>query len=268
MVLACFDLRRLTKLGIAGALLFGLAACQSVALDRGNFGSFKRSLNNTSYGYQQIPDPTGTANAAMVERFEVQPGDCSRNEGWSDCDNDRERSELSENGLSKTGETYWYAWEIYFPEDYVNIYPTKTALGQFHQPDAHPVWMFQNADGGYHLDDQVFGQTRRYHRLIGEKDLRGKWHRIEVQAKWSRERNGFFRVWVNGEQMVNHEGYTLRSKRGTYFKYGIYRSFMSRYMRFKKVEEVPGQVVYYANVRRGATRDDIAAPAMTEIPSN
>jgi len=261
-------MRRIALVGASAALLLGLAACQTLTLDRGNFGGFKRSLNNTSHGYQQIPDPTGSAPTETVERFEVRPGDCGRDSGWSDCANDRERSELSESGLNKTGETYWYGWDIYFPEDYVNIYPTKVALGQFHQRESHPVWMFQNADGGYSLDDQVFGQTRRYHRLIAEKDLRGKWHRIELQVKWSRERDGFFRVWVNGTQMVNHEGYTLRSKSGTYFKYGIYRSFMSRYKHFKKIEEVPGQVVYFANVRRGKTRAELAAPTPTKTPSN
>jgi hypothetical protein len=59
-----------------------------------------------------------------------------------------------------------------FPENYINVYPTKTALGQFHQEGSHPVFMFQNSSDGYCLDDQVMGSTRKYYKLIDEKDLR------------------------------------------------------------------------------------------------
>jgi hypothetical protein len=55
-----------------------------------------RSLNNATHGYRQVVDPTAKAPSAMVERFEVRPGDCFVNLGWDDCAKERERSELSE----------------------------------------------------------------------------------------------------------------------------------------------------------------------------
>ena len=70
-----------------------LGGCATV--DRGNFGPFKRSLNNTSYGYNIIKDFTGTAPTEYIEVFDVRPGDCASDTGWSDCKQDRERSELS-----------------------------------------------------------------------------------------------------------------------------------------------------------------------------
>lgn len=239
-------------------MALGSSACQTV--DRGAFGQFQRSLNNTSYGYSVIDDPTGSAPTKFVERFEVRPGDCGSNAGWSDCLNDRERSELSELRKSVTrGTSQWYGWSLFLPENYVNIYPTKVALGQFHQENSHVIWMFQNSKGGYHLDDQVFGSTRRYYTLIDESELRGKWHRIEVQADWTDEDDGFFRVWVDGEQKVDYSGPTMTAK-ASYFKYGIYRSFLSRYRNLNGIEEVPGQVVYFANVRRAGDRAGLAAP--------
>ena len=45
-----------------------------------------------------------------------------------------------------------------------------------------------------------------------------------------------------------------------YFKYGVYRSFMSRYLSKYGVDKVPAQIVYYANVRRASTRGDLRAP--------
>jgi hypothetical protein len=125
-----------------------LSGCQTI--DRGSFGFFDRSLNNKSYGYQVVDDPTGTAPTAKVERFEVRRGDCGFDSGWSDCKNDRERSELSQQKPRENpGSSYWYGWSIYFPSDYVTVAPTKVALGQFHQTGAHPVWMFQELTGGY-----------------------------------------------------------------------------------------------------------------------
>ncbi|MCJ8299667.1 MAG: polysaccharide lyase [Pseudomonadales bacterium] len=227
-----------------------------VTLDKGDFGTFKRSLNNKPHGYIVVEDPTKTAPVKMVEVFEVRPGDCGSDEGWSDCKKDRERSELSGSKDNYPGDEYWYGWSIYFPEDYPNIYPTKTALGQFHQKSSHPVWMFQNSRGGYHLDDQVGGSTRRYYELIAEAELRGKWHKIELNVRWSKNDDGFFKAWVDGVAKVDYKGQTMDAQKA-YFKYGIYRSFMSRHKNKFNIEQVPAQTVYYSNVKRGESRDTL-----------
>ena len=247
------------RYAVVGAIaILGLGGCQHV--DRGSFVAFKRSLNSKPHGYAVIEDPTGTAPTRLVERFEVRHGDCEADNGWSDCDRDRERSELSEQKKRTTrGKSYWYGWSLYLPEDYINVYPTKVALGQFHQVEAPPVWMFQNSSGGYHLDRQVHGSTREYFELIDEENLRGKWHHIEVNARWSEGADGFFKVWVNGEQKADYSGQTMTAMK-VYFKYGVYRSFMSRYRRANGIDEVPGQVAYFANVRRASSREGLRAP--------
>jgi len=210
--------------------IFVLSSCATV--DKGDFGPFKRSLNTKSYGYVVMDDPTDSAPLPLVEKFEVRPGDCSQDGGWSDCTNDRERSELLEEAKDNyPGDEYWYGWHLYFPDDYPNVYPTKTALGQFHQDKSHPVWMFQNSSGGYHLDDQVGGD--------GTKD-----------------KNGFLRVWVNGESKVDYQGQTMDAER-LYFKYGVYRSFMTRYKDKFNVDEVPPQTAYFSNVKRGTSRESL-----------
>lgn len=237
---------------------FLLTSC--VLVNRGSLGMMDRSLNTKSHGYKVIEDHTGNAPTDVIEKFEVRPGDCSHGSGgWSDCANDRERSELKEpydRRFTGNGSEQWYGWSIYFPKDYPNVYPTKTALGQFHQHKAHVVWMFQNSSGGYHLDDQVTGYTRKYHQLIDEEDLRNKWHKIEIHVKWSRDDNGFMRVWANGEQKVDYQGQTM-DDHIVYFKYGVYRSFMSRYKNANNVDEVPTQTVYYSNVKRAKTREGL-----------
>lgn len=189
-------------------------------------------------------------------RFEVKPGDCGYNSGgWDDCKNDRERHELSGNRHGD-GE-YWYAWSIYLPKDFKNIYPTKLAMGQFHQSKGHVVWMFQNADGGYLVDNQVYGYTTRRDKILNQKEMLGKWNDILVNAYWTDKKEGFFRVWVNGKLSYNYSGPTKSKGKKVYQKFGIYRSFMSRYKAFKSVDSesvlVPGQVVYFDEVRTSKT---------------
>ncbi|MGY3571594.1 heparin lyase I family protein [Vibrio paucivorans] len=219
------------------------------------------------------------SNKELVEYFEVRDGDCSSNAGWSDCANDRERSELSQKtNRQVNGSEYWYAWEIYFPEDYPSVYPTKVALGQFHQVNAAPVFMFQNQSpplndtwipakkGGYHLDRQVDGQTETVWELIPEEELRGKWHRVELHVRWSKDTDGFFKAWINGKEKVRFNGQTLFASKA-YFKYGLYRTYVSRYKELKKKDKIPTQSVYYRYVTRGLTKESVQ-PGYQEIALN
>ena len=43
----------------------------------------------------------------------------------------------------------------------------------------------------------------------------------------------------------------------TYFKYGIYRSFISKYKKMKKTNELPTQVVFYDEIRRGTSIEQV-----------
>lgn len=234
-----------------------LAASNPNSINRGDFNPFERSLNNKDHGYLIKEDVTGSAPTELIEVFEVRPGDCFWDRKWSDCDNDRERSELSHNRHKPSlGHTYWYGWHLYIPEDYPNIYPVTPNLGQFHQKDSHVIWMFKDIDGSYYLDDQTGGFTVEEHKLIDESEFRGKWHNIEVQVKWSRQDNGFFRVWVNGKQKVDYTGQTMTAET-VRFKYGVYRSFLERYKEENGVDEVPTQKAYFSNVKRGYTRGSL-----------
>jgi hypothetical protein len=239
---------------------FGLSLAVSCfakdAVTRGDFGDFGISLSQKPEAYQIIKDPTGEAPTATVEKFTVHSGDCGVSAEWSDCKNDRERVELGEKGrTNRDGETYWYGWSIYFPKDYPLIFPVKVALGQFHQEQGSPLWMFQQLEEGYLLE-AVFLDADKKFLLISDKDLRGVWHKIEIQVLWSQKAKGFFRVWVDGIQKVNYKGPT-KQKTQLYFKYGLYRSFLSRY---GKPGAVPAQEVYFSNVKRARTRAKLGTP--------
>jgi hypothetical protein len=238
-------------------VVFFILCIPLYSLDRGSFGDFRRSLNSTSYGYQIIQDPTGKAPCKDVEVFEVRPGDSGKDQYYDDSKNDRERSELSE--ISKDqfpGNEYWYGFYLYLPEDFPNVYPVKVSLGQFHQKDTNPAWMFENENGGYWLFEQISGRIRHKYKLIDEEGLRGKWHKIEMHIKWSKKKDGFFTLWLDELKMVDYKGQTMSGKR-VYFKYGVYRTYISKYYKEKSIKDVPAQKAYYCCIKRGSTRDEI-----------
>ncbi|MEH6346150.1 MAG: polysaccharide lyase [Bermanella sp.] len=224
----------------------------------GDFGLFNRSLNNTAHGYQIVIDPTGSAPTKQVEAFEVRPGDCFSNSSWNDCRSDRERSELSEaNKNTVEGDEYWYSWSFYLAKDFPNISPTKATFGQFHQRSSHPIWMFEHNKEGLYLTKLVSGVIEKY-ALLAEDTLRGKWHKIEIHVKWSKDKDGFFNVWLDTVRKVSFQGQTMDAK-NVYFKYGLYRAFLSRYQPLNiqgnlDAIEVPKQKIYYANVKRATSR--------------
>jgi len=234
-----------------------LAGVRAEAQDTTGFGSFNRSLNNTAHGYAVVPDPTGRAPSPNVERFEVRPGDCGAEAHWSDCDSDRERSELSEKGArAAAGSEHWYGYSFFLPIDFPAIYPTKTTLGQFHQDGGHVVFLFNLTGDGYVLDDQRTGKTAKLYPLIADRDLRGRWHRVLVHAKWSRGGDGFFKVYIDGALKTELAGNTAPAGTTVYLKYGIYRAFVSRYTS-KTGTSPPAQTALFARLRKGATRDEV-----------
>lgn len=242
--------QRLIESAILIALLFLMVSCVSSGVDRGGFFSAHRSLNNTSYGYKIIDDPTGISPVPKIERFEVRAGDCSSNVNWSDCTNDRERSEIRTNNHS--GEN-WYTWSLYFPEDFKTIDPVIVVAGQFLENRSNsPAFLFRVDEEGYSL----FKIPMDYYYLIESEDLKGKWHKIEMHVNWSNSSDGFLKIWVNGVKKIDKK-FETAAHQPVFFKYGIYRMNVSDYQDTYGTD-IPTQVVYYANVRKAKTREGLS----------
>lgn len=235
------------------SMTFSSLAYAKETVNRGDFGTFERSLSKKDYAYQIIQDPTGKAPTPKVEKFQVKFGDCSVSKTWNDCETDRERSELSEKGRTNREKVaVWYGWSFYLPEPYPLIFPAKVALGQFHQDQGSPLWMFQQLDSGLVLEATFLPEPKQF-PLITWEMLKGRWQKIEMEVYWTPAPNGFLRVWVNDELKVDYQGPT-KEKSNIYFKYGLYRSFLSRYKTATGKKELPEQEVYYSNVKRAKNR--------------
>ena len=75
--------------------------------------------------------------------------------------------------------------------------------------------------------------TNKYwkYNLMSLKEFysyRGKWIDFIVNVKWGQKDNGHFKLWINGKQVVNHQGKTMHDSKqyGSKFKatftYGMY----------------------------------------------
>ena len=250
------------------SLFLMLSACSSVG-SNSNI-AIKKSLpvGFASHGVKTVKaldgEPVRTGDSSF--RFEVRDGDCSRTDGWNDCKNDRQRHEYKSGNLA--GEL-WFNWSLYIPANFQSIYPATVTLAQFHQHNGSgPPFMFQTSanhtgqKNGYNIDRQVRGSTRENKPLLTDSEMRGRWVDVLVHVNWKSDYRGLFRIYVNGETVPRYQyvGPTIDKRGGSpYFKFGIYQSHISRYLRMEgKGAKTPTQVVYFDDVRRGSSCEGAA----------
>jgi hypothetical protein len=246
----------MNKMITAFLLLFSFVCLGAdTNLDRGLFGGFNNSLNNTKpYAYKISKDLTAQAPTKNIEIFELRHGDCFKDKTWNDCINDRERMELKQKNTSLIDhQTHWYGWSFYIPENYQDVSPVKLSIAQFYDEGAaEPVWMFQLNEDGLYIDNQ-FNKAGLVKLLVKKSDLVKKWHTIQLEMISSRKSDGKLNIWVDGAQVFTYNGATFKSNE-FYFKYGLYRSFLSRW---KNQTKIPTQIIYFSNVKMTKTQKDL-----------
>ena len=229
-----------------------------------------RSLNNTPYGYQIVGD---IARAGVQsQRFEVRPGDCGRDPGWSDCANNRERSEVTLAQDIKPGTVRWLAYSIYLPEDFYSSPRVSTTIGQIHQrggpsgtagglPSFPPLLQIDargNAvNACVHILTGPENDVRdicRDFRLTTIDAMRGRW--TDVMIHLDARGTGVLEIYLNGERKVRTTEIIRFRPEEYYVKYGLYRSFVSRHG-----GPMPTQIAYYDEVRLGPDRASVEVSA-------
>jgi len=177
-------------------------------------------------------------------RFELRDGDCNDPPppNWNDCKTDRERFELSGKDMFD-GEEGWYAWSIFIPKDYVDIETGATDLGQFNlepgeDPDPCCVFTINKKKSGYELELNILKSNKWTHKSVAlnlsDEEMSGNWSDFIINFKWSKKDDGFIKLWLNNELVYEHSGQNFsKDTEATYFKFGIYRSALSRYLNHK-----------------------------------
>ena len=115
------------------------------------------------------------------------------------------------------------------------------------------------------------GEKKRYAEIMGVKesyfdrviqnikDMVEKWNDISFCLNYKDE---LMQVWVNGNKKHEIANSPINFiPDSTYFKYGIYRSFVSRYKNWKESvgqeAKLPTQIVYYDEIRAGKKKVDV-----------
>ena len=176
--------------------------------------------------------PVRAGNHSM--RFELRDGDCNDPaQGWNDCNNDRERFEISGRDMF-AGEQGWYAWSVFLPNNFVDISnPGLLDLGQFNlesSKDSDPccTLLFKKTKDGFVIDSEF--QNKAWVELESNQT----WSDFIVNYKWSKRNDGFIKLWLNNELVYEFNGPTLtKNTEFTYFRFGIYRSGLSKYLNHK-----------------------------------
>ncbi len=222
------------------------------------YTGFQRSLNDKPWGITASDRSKNQPVYAgkLAERFELRQGDCGTQPGWSDCAMDRERVEMSElKPYTQLGQPTWYSWAVMFDPSWPDISPVTTTVGQFHQRDVgNPAILFIQRNGVYAMRIESAKELypgKDLYPLVDKKDLRGKWHTVLVYANWSTGADGELKVWVNGQLRADIKGANTANTTPVYFKYGIYRSYVSR------MQNRPAQVLYFDEVRKGPTKASV-----------
>ena len=198
------------------------------------------------YGLQVVDKKDGHPVRAGSKsmRFELRDGDCNNPPppDWNDCKNDRERFELSGKGIFD-GEEGWYAWSIFIPKDYVDIEKGATDLGQFNlepgeDPDPCCIFTIGKKKSGYSLEINILDSNKWVHKSVAmnlsDEEMKGNWSDFLINFKWSKKEDGFIKLWLNNWLVFEHYGKNFsKDVENTYFKFGIYRSALSRYLNHK-----------------------------------
>jgi len=218
-------------------LFFSVNAAQFKAVD---------IAHDKDYGYQ-VSDEF-SRNGGTSERFEVRHGDCA----GEDCWRDRQRYEV---GITQpySKDDHWYGWSFYLPNNFM-IQPAGTAMGQAKLFDGPVMWMVLTKHTDY---IQIASDNKEQKcNLIKIDDAVGNWTDIMIRANYSTSSKEPLDVWINGKnigcnfkhplitkaKLNNTKGYKKGDGNNIAFKYGIYQTFISRWLDKRKTKETSGDV--------------------------
>lgn len=246
-----------------------VSGCQSTGSVSGS-----RSLSSTLHGYSLTSEIVRAGDQS--QRFEVRAGDCGAEPGWSDCTNDRERSEIRVLKRWTYGSNQWIGFSVYLPEDFKTSSKVNTTVGQIHQLGgptgtagglkSYPPLMQMNLKGStYSMCVHILsGSTTNvrdecnFLKIMDIADMRGTWTDLVINLDTSDDKQRMD-VYANNKKVASISDWIKFRPRHYYLKYGIYRSFVS-----KHPGPMPTQILYIDEVKMGDTRESVRVN--TQLP--
>ncbi len=202
---------------------------------------------------QNIQHPSGQP----VWYFQL-PGGACRN---PDCQNDRERSELIQSSADNlAGNAYRYTFSAHFPPDMPDVSPTNLIFWQIKPSGSGKPSATMELVGNsiyFVLSDPSQTQGDPMNPLQPvviqrvTSSARGRWLEFTMDARWSRGGDGYVRLSLNGRQVVSHTGPNIDANSARQrVRFGLYRSFLSRYVQQYGGGHLPTQTALFSNITR------------------
>jgi len=224
-----------------------------------NFMSDELHLAN----YTIKEDPTGTSPINIIEDFSPIKGHCGtaghfwkQNKvkiggGTTDCNSNRLRLELAMNKDIRTGKKakeLWVSYYIYVPDTPDNFTDKKLQpyITQFYGSNKKSG---QNKGGyGPQFSASIYNGklTMDGATLVDKENLKGKWHLIEFNIRYSKKMDGFVKVYANGELKVNRTGFQTSKHSHVEIKYGSYSHPEYTNGVYPEGYQFPSHTIYFA----------------------
>ena len=196
-------------------------------------------------------------NGDVAWHFMLPGGACHA----EDCNTDRERAQLIQSRPDNiTGRSYIYTFSFFLPQDFADVSPTNTMLWEV-KPfgPAKPSIAIEIVDSrlqfvmsnpGVSQQDKMNPERPSIIRSMGSIP-RGRWTEVEVEVLWSADTDGQLTVTQNGNVIVNHAGPNVEAGvQRQAVMFGLYRSFLSRYIERTGQNTLPTQEAYFGLVAR------------------
>lgn len=218
--------------------------------------------NWTNYLYKVVYKFNGapTRKGETSLKFELRKGDCPDYKK-RDCKRrtkyHRFENTQEEYDGAKKDTAFWYRWSIYIPK-FTQYNRRKINISQFHVAgkniDHYPPYQeLQIKDKSYDINGLVWtidsegglnrgkdcemqdpnGVCEAYQRsysLLDTEELKsasGKWIDIIQHTRWSENKDGFVKIWLNGIQKIDYHGQTHWGRGYARFQHGIYEQIRS-----------------------------------------
>ena len=253
-------------MGFGIRTLFVITAFFFVGADIASAGRLagQRSLSDAAHGYAVVSDLARAGRQS--QRFEVRAGDCGKNDNWNDCKNDRERSEISLRKHWQYGTDQWIAFSVYLPSEFQTSSKVRATVGQIHQEGGPsgkagglnsfpPMMQLEMQGSSYYLAVHMISGSAKNVRdvtkdinLASISSMRGRWTDIMIHFDTSADHQKL-EVFVNDQKKAEASNWINFKPQSYFFKYGIYRSFVSRNKR-----PMPTQILYIDEVKMGSSR--------------
>ena len=218
-----------------------------------------------NYAYKIVNKDYPVRLGKKSVRMELRKGDChqKRKGSHNDCKASppAERHEFGiefDKSTGIKGET-WHAHSMFLPSDTPIINSEWITMGQFHNID------YDKPPVNFDLKKKHFELVTRFHcihpsklnkscnsddnlkaikEIINTNKLFGQWNDFIVNANWtSNIKEGFFKLWVNGQLSYHYIGRTVAPDDQITVQFGIYRGAAQS-------SGDANHVVYYDEIRK------------------